>query len=391
MVVAGLMGCNQSEDPQPDAASPGSSTSKGKPASAKATRVETAVIRPSAANLSLSLPGEVEASRDAELAAALGGYIEKVAVKSGDKVKKGQVLALVDSASHSARSAQAKVELDTAERELERVKVLGKALPRAQLDAAQSRYDAAKAAMATASVQASRSVISAPFAGVVARVDAEVGEVAAPGVPLIRVIQIDPIKVTVSLSDRDVLSLREGMKASISTDARANLIEGTVKHINPAADIKTRSFIAEVEVDNADKKLLPGMIASVHVKADVASAQLVIAQDWLVTKPDELRMFVHEDGKAAWRPVEVGPIVRDTVVITDGLKTGDELVITGHRELAAGDTLLVARRGMCCVAGRVIFDGDEPAAPKASADGGPSNGNRAAKRDEPAKATPKPN
>lgn len=358
-LLTAMVGCETSQA-TPD---PASSARTAKPkVDGPGTRVEVAVIHPSTMALLLSLPGEVEASRDAELAAALGGYVEKVNVKAGVEVKKGEILALVDTASHTSRRAQATVELKTAKRELERAEKLAGAIPGAQLDAAKSRVEAAEAAYRSADVQVARSIISAPFAGTVALVDIEVGEVAAPGVPLIRVVQVDPIKVTVSLSDRDVGNVRVGMAAKITPDARATMIDGKVAHVTPAADLNTRTFIAEVEVDNAERLLLPGMIATVHIAANGADGEaakhIVVAQDWLVTKPAKLGVFVNDGGTAKWRDVKIGSVVRDSVVVLSGLAPKDELVIRGHRELADGDKLIVARRGTCCRDGRVFFESD---------------------------------
>lgn len=370
IAALGSSGCNKGTEASPDGSAGASPSVTAR--SGSVTRVETAVVEPSAAELVIRLPGEVEASRDAFLASALGGFIEKVDVEAGDEVKKGETLALVDTTSHQVRRYQAKVELDTAKRELERADKLGDALPAAQLDAAQARYDAAKAAYQTAHLQVSRSVISAPFSGKVARVDAEVGEVAAPGQPLIRIVQLDPVKVTVSLSDRDVLAIEEGMAATVTTDARSDIIEGVVSQVQPAADMNTRAFAAEIEMKNGDGGLRPGMIANVqiqtHSEGDTGK-ELVIPQDWLVTKPSKLGVFLNEGGVARWRTIEVGSVVRDQVVVLDGLKSGDELVINGHRELADGDALLVARRGVCCTEGRVVFEGlpaPKSAPPKAA-------------------------
>lgn len=351
LVLGGASAC-EDVDAKPDPAP----SASHKPANRNATRVEVAVIQPSQAALEMTLPGEVEAWRDASLAAAMGGYIESVRVESGQEVRKGQILVLVDTATHIARRRQAKVELDSAKVELERAKKLGKTLPGAQLDAAKARHDMAKAAYASADVQVARSIVTAPFSGVAVSVDIEVGEVAAPGVPIVRIVRLHPAKVTVSLSDRDVLSVRKGMKAKVSTDARGNLRSAVVKHIQPAADVRTRSFIAELEVDNEKGELLPGMIASVKIAADVASSQIVISQDWLVTKPEALGVFVHRDGKAAWREVKIGPIVGNSCVVESGIEAGDELVTSGHRELAEGDALIVARRGTCCTDGRIVYD-----------------------------------
>ncbi|HJL31824.1 MAG TPA: hypothetical protein RMI62_22265, partial [Polyangiaceae bacterium LLY-WYZ-15_(1-7)] len=101
----------------------------------RATRVETATVTPSPADLTLRLPGEVEGSRDALLAAALGGYVEAVQVEEGEEVRRNQVLARVDAASHGARLAQARVELDAAQRELDRAERLGGAISEQQRDA----------------------------------------------------------------------------------------------------------------------------------------------------------------------------------------------------------------------------------------------------------------
>ncbi len=353
LALGGGGGCNDVAAKPDHAAAATSST----PAQRNAIRVEVAILTPSQAGLTLTLPGEVQAWRDANLAASMGGYVESVRVESGDKVRKGQILALIDSASHVARRNQTKVEVDTSKVELDRAKRLGRTLPGAQLDAAKARHRAAEAAYATADVQVSRSIITAPFSGVAVSVDVEVGEVAAPGVPLIRLVRLDPVKVTVSLSDRDVVSVRKGMKAKVRTDARGNLRDGVLKHIQPAADLKTRSFVGEVEVQNGDGQLLPGMIASVQLVADVEAIKIVISQDWLVTKPDGLGVFVYGDGVAQWRDVTVGAILRDRCVIESGLKEGDVIVISGHRDLATGDALIVARRGRCCTSdGRVVFD-----------------------------------
>lgn len=354
LAVLALPACEQAEA-QPDGEAK-AEAAKPAPPEAKATRVEVATVKRGKAALSLTLPGEVEGVRDALLAAPLGGYVEAVHVASGDRVRKGAPLVHVDTATHSARRAQAEVELEAAEREYRRAKQLGDALPSAELDGAESRVKAAKAAAWTAQVQASRTVIGAPFEGIVTQVEIEVGEVAAPGAPLVRLVQLDPAKVTVSLSDRDVVAIHKGVAARVSADAKSGMLEGTVKHIQPAADLRTRSFIAEVEIPNEAETLLPGMIVSVALEVPLSDDQLVIPQDWLVTGMEEIGVFLDEGNVARWRVVELGPVIGRDVVVKSGLEPGEPVVITGHRALADGDPLLVTRRGTCCTNGRVVFE-----------------------------------
>ncbi len=334
------------------------------PPSATATRVEVATVSPSRATVSIQLPGEVEGSRDALLGAALGGYVERVLVDEGDIVRRNAVLARVDTASHGARAAQARVELEAAQRELERAERLTGAISEQQLHAAQNRVAAARAALRSARVTASRATIRAPFAGTVAAVDVEQGEIAPPGAPVMRLVQLDPIHVTLSVPDRDVVALRDGMSVAVTTGATPTPVAGTIVHISPAADLRTRAFEVKVEVPNEDGELLPGMIAQVQVvggEGESVQPRVVLPQYVLVTRLDGNGVFVEEDGVARWRSIEVGSVMRDQVIVEHGLEGGERVIVTGHRELADGDEVMVTREGACCTNGRVTFGPSGPA------------------------------
>ena len=124
---------------------------------------------------------------------------------------------------------------------------------------------------------------------------------------------------------------------------------------------KTRSFEALVELDNKNEELLPGMIAQVTLSTEKEgkekkdATKLLISQDWLVTKPSGVGVFVAKDGKAVWRDVKLGNVMRREVEVLDGLSSGDALIIVGHRSLAEGDPILIHRKGTCCENGRAVF------------------------------------
>lgn len=350
VLVLGLTACGEARgqtdtEPVPERTVP----------DARAVRVETATVRASTARLEVSLPGEVQGSRDALLAAALGGYVERVLVSAGDEVQRGQALVRVDGAMHSARLAQAQAELDYATRERARAESLEGTIADVDLDAARARETITRAALRTARVTASRGVIRAPFAGTVAAVDVEQGEVTAPGAPVLRLVQLDVVEVSLAVPDRDVVALREGMNVSVQTDARGQRFSGRIAHISPAADLQTRAFEVEVEVDNPDRLLLPGMIARVSLSEATDEQRIVLPQHVLVTGIDDNGVFVVEDGVARWQVVRLGSIVRDQVHVEAGLDAGATIVVTGHRELADGDRVLVGRTGVCCEAGRIAY------------------------------------
>jgi len=322
---------------------------------ATGTRVEIATLQTSEARLQLRLPGEVAGSRDALLAAPAGGFVESVHVKRGEAVAEGQTIARLNTAMYAAQREQARAQQLHAKAELERVMKMGDLATDAQRLAATTQLSVAEAGLRLADVQLSRSVIRAPFSGVLVQLDLEVGEVAAPSAPIARVVQLDPVFVSVSVSDRDVGVLREGMEVQVNVDAVPGSVTGTVKTVDRAADLETRTFLAEVEVPNPEGRLLPGMIASIGIEAGVDGSALVLPQDWLVTSMQGLGVFVEEDGVARWRPVRAGALVHDQLIIEEGLAAGDRIVITGQRGLADGDRLLISREGVCCTHGRATF------------------------------------
>ncbi len=327
----------------------------GKLASATAARVEVVVLESGEAKLELDLPGEVGGERDANLAAANGGYVEQVFVSDGQEVTAGQVLAYIDASLYRAQLDQATAQLEQAEAELSRVEKLGDLASQAQIDGVTTQAKVSRASLRQAQTRLARAVIRAPFSGVVADVAVEAGESVGPGTPVIRVVQLDPAVVNLSVADRDVVSLERGMPVEVTAASRSETFDGTVSRVSPVADLRTRSFPVEVEVPNERRLLLPGMIARVKAERPLFEDAMVIPQDWIVTKRDRRGVFVVEENTAVWRDVKLGEVLHDRVLVTDGLAAGDRVVVTGHRDLVDGDALVVSREGRCCSDGRTTF------------------------------------
>ena len=322
---------------------------------AKGTRVEAATLAPTGADLKLRLPGEVAGSRDALLATASGGYVESVRVARGQAVSKGQTIATINTSIYAAQRDQAGAAFELAENDLERVMAMGDLASEAQRDGARTQVATARANLRLAQLNVARSVVKAPFAGTVTQIDLEVGEVVSPTAPVARLVRLDPIFITVAVADRDVTVLREGMEVKVSVDAVPGVHSGQIRSIDKAADTQTRAFQVEVELANPDQRLLPGMIASVSLSADVEQGAIILPQDWLVTTMDGIGVFVVEEDVARWRPVEAGTLVHDQIVIRSGLENGETIVINGHRSLADGDALIISRQDTCCTNGRVAY------------------------------------
>lgn len=321
-----------------------------------AIRVETALLRSSDARLTLELPGEVEGGQDALLASALGGLAESVRVAEGDQVRKGDALVLIDREIYAAQVDQAEAQLEQAKGDLARLERLGDLGTAAEIARFTTQVKVAESQLRIARSQLDRAVIRAPFDGTVGALNISKGEMANPGAPIVRLVQLDPVRVTLSVSDRDVVSLRPGAPARVWTQAVSGARQGTIAHISPVGDLSTRAFKVEVEVPNPNHDLLPGMIAKAEVDSAISADHVVLPQDWIVTKLDAYGVFAVEGDTAVWREVKLGEIVRGQVVVTEGIAAGDRIVMTGQHTLVDGDTLVVAREGWCCEGGRAVFD-----------------------------------
>lgn len=318
-------------------------------------RVEVAEVQHVPAELRMGLTGEIKGLRDANLASSQGGFVEAVSVRTGAEVRKGQTLMTVDRQLHAAGYAQAKAQSELAAAEFARLRRMGDAVSASQLQQAETQAKVTEAGLAQARVQLSRASIVAPFDGVVSAVNIEEGEIAPPGNGLLRVVQLDPVRVMLAVSDREVVALEEDLPVVVTASAIGQQLEGRIRQISPVGDGRTRSFQVEVEVPNPDRKLLPGMVARVELSR-MLGEHIVVPSDWIVSTPGGYGVFVEVDGSAKWRPVELGRVLRNQVVVEGGLSPGDAVIMVGHRELIDGDSVLVSRRGVCCDRGRVQYE-----------------------------------
>jgi len=312
------------------------------------TRVDVAELVSNNSSLGMSLLGEVEASRDAELSTTRGGYVEAVKVREGQRVRKGTVLAQVDTKLHRVLLEQATAQAELAEAEYKRAIGLGDLIPESQIQTVETQLEVAKSGVKQAKLNLERSVVRAPFSGQVGVVHVEQGEVVGPGMPVVRLLEMRKAVIRLNVADRDVVALERGMEAVVRLQAVSKVFTGKVTSLSPVADSDTRSFQVAVSVDNKDGRLLPGMIARVDLAREMPGDSLLIPQDWVVTRLKDQGVFVLEGSTAKWRALELGDVVRDQVMVSTGLASGDRIVVAGHRRLADGDTVLVANEQKCC-------------------------------------------
>lgn len=273
-------GCKRTES-KPELTSPSALPAPAIP-SVSSLRTEDPDAGPGA-NTALSGTGTLYPREEAQLGPKMSGVLSSVMVEEGDRVKKGQILFKLDSSSSDLAVRQAKTQLDSAEVGLraaeldyKRTKELhdrGSIAP-ATFDQVQARYDSARSNVAQAKVavsmaqkQSGDSAVRSPIAGVVSAKLKSVGETVTMMPPTIVVVVQDTsvLELRARLPERALRTLMPGSTIRIKLPAMSLEKTVPIKRINPALDAVTRSVEVIAELDNADGKLKPGMLAELSL------------------------------------------------------------------------------------------------------------------------------
>lgn len=203
--------------------------------------------------------------------------------------------------------------------------------------AAQAGVSAAEAGRRAATVQLGKHSVPSPISGLVARRNVDPGEGALPGSPLLRLVDIDPIRVEAVVNELDVDRVRAGLRGVVSFDGLGGrTFVGTVTEITPQATASSRNFVARIEVENPDGAIKPGMFARVELVLEARADTIIIVRDALVERDHLREVYVVQDGTIDVREVEVGAIRGNLVEILSGLGEGATVVTGGQEALAQG-------------------------------------------------------
>jgi RND family efflux transporter MFP subunit len=293
--------------------------------------------------------GVVRLKSEADLSFKVGGVIARLYVEEGAQVKKGQVLASLDPTEVDAAVRQAKEGALKADRDLDRVQKLAAtgALPPATLEDAQTSSALAHASLTAAQFNRERAQIVAPDDGRIDKRMAENGEVAGPGRPIFHLSgRARGAVVKVGLSDRDVLRIKEGDRATVTLDARPETpFSGAVSQIATVASPASGTFDVEIKLDSPPPGILSGLTAKVNVPHDEDVAA-VVPVSALACGSDErdknAAVFVVEDGKAKKVPVTLAFLTGDRAALSRAqLTRGQRVVVNGASLLEDGAVVRV--------------------------------------------------
>lgn len=293
--------------------------------------------------------GTLVLRRETVLSFKIGGVIASLAVRAGDQVKAGQVLASLNQTEISAREREARAQLDLARKEYERaveLKSRGFVADR-RVDDARAALARAKAAFDVVHFDRSWAELKAPWDGVVLTRYVEAGELIAAGRPALAVGDTTGgFNLMAPVADRDVGRLAVGDRVDISFQATEARIRGRVARVTAKADPRTGSFEAEIAVEDAPASLRSGMIGKAAIYPTTgASSTLVAVPAEAIVEGDGERVSVYvlkADGETAeLREVRLQRLGGSQALIASGLMRGEHVVVSGAAYIRDGDPLKV--------------------------------------------------
>lgn len=304
--------------------------------SRKITNVTVHVLRGKVVQDSFTVTGSLEPWEDVLLSAETSGKIEWQGVEEGERVEKGQELLKINRVSTEIRLNQARARYNLSLLELERMQRLQKGgLSTSQrMDQVQLDRDLTHADMRAKEIEFKLSVLIAPFDGVVDEIHKEQEEFVGVGTPLLRLIQVHKVKMIVGIADQDILYFSVGDPVDVRVDAyKDRVFTGKIDRIAGRAEMSTHTFETEIELDNPEGELKPGMIArATLVRTDYPNS-ITVPIFSIIREQNTSYVFVEEEGTAQMRSVTVGFYQGNFAQIMEGLEVGEHLIVAGHRNL----------------------------------------------------------
>ena len=316
---------------------PGAGAPPAMPVKAVAARLAPAVDEANAV-------GTLRADESVVIRPEIAGRIAEIRFDEGQNVKKGALLATLDSAEVRAQlaSAQAQATLDASR--LERAEDLHKKnfISRQALDEAHSNNARSQASRQEAQAKVAKSEIRAPFSGVAGLRQVSQGAYVAAGTDIARLEKIDQLKLDFRVPEIYLAKLKTSQQVKVQVDAyQDESFAGTIYAIEPALDEATRTVLIRARIANADLKLRPGMFGRVQLQLAVRENAVWIPEQAIVPKGQDAFVFRVANGKVALVKVQTGARKVGEVEIRNGISAGDMVVTEGTQRIGPGSAVNV--------------------------------------------------
>jgi RND family efflux transporter MFP subunit len=310
------------------------------------------------------LPGNTQAFTDAPIFARTNGYVKSWHVDIGTRVKKGQLLAEIETPEVNQQLQQARADLKTAQANLRQAEITADrwealwktdSVSKQETDVAVSALHANKATVDSNMSNVRRledlqgfQKIYAPFDGIITARNTDIGALinsgasTTPGQEIFHLAAINTLRVFVAVPQLYSQAVRPGATASLTLEEfPGKIFTGTIARNSNSIDLASRTLLVEVDVDNRNGTLLPGAYVRVHLKLPQSVNSVTIPANTLLFRSEGLRVGVVRNGRAELVPLTIGRDYGNSVEVVSGLQPTDAVIVNPSDSLISGTTVQV--------------------------------------------------
>jgi membrane fusion protein (multidrug efflux system) len=335
LMLAGVSACKRAEPEIKGAGGAGGPGGGGPPA----MLVEAAAARSDTVIDAIQATGQIEALQSIELKPEVEGRLVRILVREGALVNRGTPLFKIDDAELKAQVAQIEADRDLARQSLTRTRDLlqQKASSQAELERAEATLRSNQAQLERLSVRLDRTLVRAPFAGVVGRRFVSLGDYVTSDTRLAALQTVSPQRASFQVPERYADQLKVGQKVNFRVAALPGReFSGTVDFVDPMVQLPGRTITVKAQVPNPRRELQSGMFIEARLATAVRPNAVVIPEDAVLPLQGANFVWVVNEGKAARRQVELGVRTPGFVEIKSGVERNQQVVVGGQERLAEG-------------------------------------------------------
>jgi membrane fusion protein (multidrug efflux system) len=329
-----LAACNKAES-----AGNGPGAAGGEGGGPPAMPVEAAAARTDTVIDAILATGQIEALQSIELRPEVEGRLVRILVREGSLVARGTPLFKIDDAELKAQVAQATADRDLARQSLARTReLLGqKASSQAELERAEATMRSNEAQLERLSVRLDRTLVRAPFAGVVGRRFVSLGDYVTSDTRLVTLQTVSPQRASFQVPERYADQLEVGQQVSFRVAALpGRQFTGKVDFVDPVVQLPGRTITVKAQVPNPRRELQAGMFIEARLATDIRPNAVVIPEDAVLPLQGSNFVWVVNGGKATRRQVELGVRTPGFVEVKNGVENAEQVVVGGQERLAEG-------------------------------------------------------
>ncbi len=293
----------------------------------------------------VEIQGRVDAKNNIFVSPQMGGAITNLYVKEGDYVKQGQIIATIDNAVLKQSMQEIDYQLETAKIFYEKQKSLWdqKIGTEVQYIQAKSNVESLEKRIATLKTQTAMTSVVSPIGGFVDEVRMKAGEMAAPGIGIVRVVNSDNLKVVAQVADTYASTIKQGDVVIVKFPDLGKETTAKLTFVSQTVSAASRTFTVEASIPKIDSQLKPNMTAVLNINDQAKANAIIINQNYIqhTELGDIVYVAVTEGAKkvARSRKVTAGLTYNGEIEITSGLQTGDMLITQGYQDLVDGQAI----------------------------------------------------